>query len=1450
MESFEELKRQAESLELEGREVAEYIKAQQQAARAERALERDLERLNHERELEKGRLHNELEKLRLDHELALAQLEQAPGVVTTPVHVEKPKLPRWTEGEDLPSYFIRFERIASLLNLDRASLAIRLGSSLSGKAADIYSSLSPEITADYDQLKGALFLGFNKTPDSLRKDFRSSKLGEGETYQQFVISLGRKLDYWIDSVKLEKNFDALREFLILDQLISNVSPELRIFLKEKGQLTLKDAALFADNWTTARPMISRHQSGRDNVKKQSLNSVRIPYRESFVRIPDHDSKARLPISPNKSAEAPKRVNIKNVTCHNCGVLGHYRSECPMMKASRPGASANYSVGYCLNDQIGAKYMSFGTINGANVSTIVRDTGCSCVIVASDVLPDLDLTNARKVSVSDFLGRISIFPVAKCYLKCDFYDGWIDAVIAPIKCCSVLVGNVPGVKDRVNVKSDPILKGDTVTKSVDVHQPKDFSWVATRAQSKRQSIHPLKVADISSLDLTPPEFARHQKNCPSLSKLWEKAEAKEISRLRDGSEFTFVVENDLLYRKCLKSPNQTIVGRQNVVLPEICRPVVLSTAHESPVAGHFSHNKTLSKIATKFFWPGASVDVRNFCRSCDSCQRMSQRRTKPVPLVKMPIISVPFSRVSMDIVGPLIPASAEGHKYILTLIDWATGFPEAVPLKTIDSISVAESLLTIFSRVGIPNEILSDQGSNFTSRLMEQLHKLLGVKPLFSSIYHAAGNGRQERLHSTLKSSLRKLCERKPRDWHRYLVATLFALRELPSDRTGFSPFELLYGRQVRGPIAVLHDLWTDREISDDQRGVFQYILDLRKNLEECAEIAKINSEAAQTKFSTYFDLKAKDRHLSPDDEALVLLPDSTSKLLMGWKGPFRVIKRLSRVNYLLQCGQSTNVYHINLLKRYVRRAGVTANATTVDEPVETVFSGGTLFCAHAVVLDESIVAPADVETESKISLVKNPNIITVKTRCLQVSKPTICKTLDDSQRNDMGRVIAQFSGVLSELPGHTKTVSHSIKLKTTAPVRSKVYPIPFHLRSVFDEEVDSLLKLGIIQRSSSEFCSPVVLVKKPDESYRITIDYRALNSVSRFDAEPAFNLEDDFHRFSGSKFFSEIDITKAYYQVELDADSRPLTAFPTNRGLMEYTRLPFGLLTACATYARLMRIVLADIENVTFYFDNILVFTKNWLDHIKTLNAVFLRLQSHGLTANPSKCKFGFPTIEYLGFVISERGLAPQKTKVTAMVEAKPPTTKKGLRSFLGFVSFYRRFIPNLSNVTASLGNLLKKTVKEPLCYGDQETTDFLKLRNILTEDPILRLPDMSKPFVVRSDSSNNAVGGVLLQYFDNVPCPIAFASRKLTSSETKFATVERECLALVFAVQRFSVYLLGQPFILEVDHRPLVYLNKMKNINSRLTRWALSLQPYNYTVVYLPGSENVGADYLSRSFE
>lgn len=1470
MSTISHLKDQAESLGLVGSEILQFIRDQQSQEREDREKERE-DKAN-ERELEKERLRVssdqekmrvnqhleeekiELEKLRLTHahDLELARIAAGGGNDrSTAVRVEKPRLPSYKDGEDMPAYLVRFERVCDLLELSRDSLAVRLGSLLSGKAAEIYSSLTPNVTGDYDRLKEAILKAYNKTYDTYRSEFRTSRIDSNVSYVQFVTTLGQKLDFWIESSKITKSYENLREFIVLDQLLAGVPAELRLFLKERGTMSLEDTANCADNWASAHYGV-----------KKSFHAEPASSRRNFSNRGDFSNKGTpekysSQLFGSKQTDLPRSTNSKgnaqNITCHNCGSKGHFKSNCPGMTRVKtdPGRSENvHSVRVCLEEKISPKYMSCGTINGSNVSTILRDTGCTCVIVACDVFPNLDTTKLSKVDLSDYLGRITKFPMVKCYLKCDFYDGWVDAILAPIKCCSVIVGNIPGVRDRreevISSVSHNITEGSA---RVDNHE---VSLAVTRAESKRSNVpHPLKLPKINSLTLTPEDFSVKQKSCKTLSTPWHKAREGDISTLKDGSKFKFVVKDTLLYRECMHSPNPSIIGRKSLVLPVECRALVLHTAHENPIAGHFSHNKTMSKIASDFYWPGAALDVRTYCRSCDVCQRMSQKRTKPVPLVKMPIIDTPFSRISMDIVGPLTPMSADGHRYILTVIDWATGFPEAVALKSIDSISVSEALLAIFSRVGIPHTILSDQGTNFTSKLMGELHRLLGVQPIFSSIYHAQGNGRQERLHSTLKSSLKKLCIDKPRDWHRYLVATLFALRELPSDRSGFSAFELLYGRKVRGPIRVLKDLWVDKEASDDQRDSFQYIIDLRSKLENCAKLALENSKLSQKSFSTYFDLKAKDRSLTVGDEALILLPDSSNKLLMSWKGPYPVVKRLNKVNYVLDCGNRTKVFHINLLKRYVRRATV-SNTSIISEHVAniSVVPSNVFFVAHAVVIDESALFMTSGELEkTKIDLVREP--------CLDVGplstsipsiNPSISEDLSSQQRVDINNLLTEFDDVLSDLPGHTTTVTHTINLMTAAPVRSRVYPVPVHLRRVFDEEVDELLKLGIIQRSESDFCSPVVLIRKADSSYRLAIDYRTLNSFSKFDAEPSFNIDEDLHKFSGSKFYSEIDITKAYHQVELDRKSRPLTAFPTSRGLMEYTRLPFGLLTACATYARLMRIVLADLSGVTFYFDNILIYSRTWEAHLSVLRKVFERLRSHGLTAQPKKCNFGYVSINYLGFVISQDLLSPQKPKIEAMCLAEPPESKKCLRSFLGFISFYRKFIPNLATVTAPLTDMLKKDVKEPLSYSVDQLSCFKKIKCFFSSQPVLRLPDVNLPFVVRTDGSGFGIGAVLLQYYDNTPFPVSYASRKLTTSEVKFSTVERECLAIVFAIQKFSVYLLGKPFLLEVDHRPLVYLNKMKNLNSRLARWSLCLQPYNYTIVYLPGSENVGADYLSRS--
>lgn len=223
---------------------------------------------------------------------------------------------------------------------------------------------------------------------------------------------------------------------------------------------------------------------------------------------------------------------------------------------------------------------------------------------------------------------------------------------------------------------------------------------------------------------------------------------------------------------------------SLVVPRECRPVILHVARGGPLAGHFWYRNTHIKISQDVFWLGMGADKRYYCRSCDKCQRMlCKGQVRPVPLQPLPIVTEQFSRAAIDLVGPLSPPSSEEHRYSLILSDFSTGFPESMLLRDIDTSSVSEALLTIFSRVGIPRGIITDRDTQFVSDLMAELNKLLRVKPIFTTPFHLQGNGRIERLHSTLKSALWKMCSDKSREWPRYLVLTLFSLREITNDRT-------------------------------------------------------------------------------------------------------------------------------------------------------------------------------------------------------------------------------------------------------------------------------------------------------------------------------------------------------------------------------------------------------------------------------------------------------------------------------------------------------------------------------------------------------------------------------------------------------------------------------------------------------------------------------------------
>ena len=395
----------------------------------------------------------------------------------------------------------------------------------------------------------------------------------------------------------------------------------------------------------------------------------------------------------------------------------------------------------------------------------------------------------------------------------------------------------------------------------------------------------------------------------------------VRRAADGEQSTagggFFKKDGVIYRRWTPPGRDTdAMTVEQLVLPSPCRRTVLKVAHQIPLAGHLGKTKTADRVRQRFYWPSLFKDVEEFCRSCGECQKCSTRRGPRAPMVPLPVMEEPFQRIVMDVAGPL-PRSRSGNRYILVVCDYATRYPEAFALKSVDAENVAEALMTMFSRVGVPKEILTDRGTNFTSKLLAELYRLLQVKAVRTSPYHPQTDSLVERFNRTLKNMLRKTVTDEGKDWDRLLPYVLFAYREVPQSSTGFSPSELLYGRAVRGPLDVLRESWEGEKQSDES--VVSYILSVQEKLAKMSELVGENATRAKAQQKKWYDQNARSREFQPGEQILVLLPTSTSKLLAQWQGSYPIVRRIGAVNYEVDMvGQRKRrrIFHVNMLRKW------------------------------------------------------------------------------------------------------------------------------------------------------------------------------------------------------------------------------------------------------------------------------------------------------------------------------------------------------------------------------------------------------------------------------------------------------------------------------------------------------------------------------------------------------
>ena len=946
------------------------------------------------------------------------------------------------------------------------------------------------------------------------------------------------------------------------------------------------------------------------------------------------------------------------------------------------------------------------------------------------------------------------------------------------------------------------------------------------QSRRnQSVVP------SSEEGTKVRLGNLQRDDPSLRGLYEQV----LDETEAGKVSNCFVERDGVLLKKWRCPLKTACTDHDsenaeylVVVPSILRPYILELGHGNPTSAHLGTKKTKSRIQSDFWWPQIGNEISEYVKTCDVCQTVGNPNQTPkrVPLKPIAVLEEPFSELLIDIVGPL-PKTSTGFSYILTILDTTTRYPEAIPLRSCTARAVCKALIQFFSKFGLPLRLRSDQGSHFTANVIKQVLGELNIEQIFGVAYRPQTQGAIERFHSTLKSTIKKYIFENEKDWSEGLPFLLFAVRSSVHDSLGYSPNELVFGHNVRGPLG----LFKEQCLSEPKTtNILDYVVKMRERLDVAVRAARENLKETQSMMKDQYDtkFKVKDREFVEGDSVLALIPTPGNALQSSYT-PCTVVRRLDSHNYLVSTPgrrKDTQRCHINMLKTFHIRKGAE-------------------------------VAPA---APVKVSLpVKSDHVddFEITDQPIKLANSGVLQNLDqklshlsEEKREEISQVIRRSKALFPDAPGRARGIQHDVDVGESKPIKQHPYRVGPVKRDLIDKEIDYMLKHDIIEKTDecpSEWSSPVLLTPKP-QGWRFVTDFRKVNQVTKTDCYPIPRIDSLIDDVSNAKYVSKFDLLKGYWQIPLTERAKEISAFCTHNGLYRYKVSPFGMKNSGCTFQRLMNRVVAKLKHTKVYVDDLIVHTDTWDEHVRAIQELFDTLIEYNLTVNLVKSDFAHTTVQYLGHEVGQGHILPIMANVQAILDFPVPENRKSVMRLIGMAGFYRKFCPNLSTVIAPLTDLVSP--KKPFVWTQTCQIALDRIKRIMTSPPVLVAPNYEKEFILYCDASDVAIGASLMQRDDNgIEHPLSYFSKKLTSYQKNYATVEKEALALLLAVKHYDVYLSSSchPVQVYTDHNPLTFVHRMKLDNQRLLRWSLTLQEYNLNISHVKGSENLVADALTR---